>query len=228
MSKHTISIFEKIYNNLPPLVPEEIKQEMSHALEHFQNDFSVTLEEIDDTMIIFGKKIWPYWKAFNEFLDMYEGKFGEKFLLGRIPRELKFRYKEFKEHGGIYKDVYSGSPATFFSIEERQMLSSSLVEVDSDIRQQVMQAVLSVERKKYEELILNFQIILDDIEKRLDSLRLMADDEQEHPQLAGEIREQVKAFEYGLCLLGPHVQHEDVKNAELYFQERKIYKNLHR
>lgn len=228
MSKHTISIFEHIYKNLPPLVPEQIKQEMQHALGHFQNDLTVTIDEIDETIIVFGKQVWAYWKAFQEMYDTYEGKLGEKFLIGRLSRSLKTRYKQFKEHGGTYFDVYSGAPLSFFAVEERQDLMATLVEVDEDIKRHTWQAVLSSDRQRYENLIVNFQTILDDIEKRLDSLRIVADNEQEHPQLADEIRAQIKGFEYGLCLLGPSTKHEDVINAELYFEERKLYKKLHR
>lgn len=227
MSKHTTAIFERIYKNLPPLVPEEVKKEMQHALEHFQTDFTVTLDEIDDTIIIFGKQIWAYWKAFQEILDMHEGKLGDDFLLGKLPHELKSRYKQFKEHGGTYFDIYSGSPAAFFTPEERQELTICLIEVDKELRKYTTQAVLTTDRKKYEDLIIDFQTIMDDIEKRLNSLRLVADDEQEHPQLAEEIRSQIKGFEYGLCLLGPHTKHEDVLNAELFFQERRLYKKIH-
>ncbi len=228
MSKYTITIFQQIYNQLPPLVPEQIKEEMKHVLEHLQNDLTVTIDDVDETMIVFGKQIWAYWKAFQELLDLHEGELGEKFFLGHLPRELKARYKQFKEHGGTYFDVYSGSPRSFFTMEEWQTLTGVLVEVDNDIRNYTRQAVLSTEKNKYEELIINFQTILDDIEKRLISLRQIADDEQEHPQLADEIREQVRAFEFGLCLLGPHTKHEDVINAESFFQERKAYKKLHR
>jgi hypothetical protein len=116
----------------------------------------------------------------------------------------------------------------FFSPEERQVLAEALVQVDLDVRSHTIQAILSTERKKYEDLIINFQTMLDDIEKRLNSLRQVADDEQEHPQLADEIRAQVRAFEFGLCLLGPNTKHEDVMNAEVFFQQRKIHKQLHR
>lgn len=228
MSKHTIAIFEKIYNNLPPLVPDEIKQEMEHALDHLRNDFDLSMEEVEDTMIVFGKKVWPYWKAFGEFLDAFEGKLGEKFLLGRVSMPLKTKYKQFKEHGGDYFAVYSGDPSSFFTAEERQALSIALVEVDQDVRNHAVQSVLSSDRRKYEDLVVDFQNILDDILKRLESLRMVADDEQEHPQLAEEMRAQIRSFEFGLCLLGPHTKSEDVCNAKNYFAERKRHKVLHR
>jgi len=219
--KHTINIFERMYNNLPPLVPKEIKLEIKHALEHLHNDYTVSIEDVEEIVIVLGKKVWPYWKAFDELFSMTQGKLGEKFLLGKFTPGLKKRYNEFKEHGANYHDLRLGGPMGFFELEERQKISADFVDVDSDIRKHVIQEVLTTERRKYENLIISFQEILDDIEKRLDTLRLMAEDEEEHPNLADEIREQVKAFEFGLCLLGPNTKYEEVCESKEYFLERK-------
>ena len=54
----------------------------------------------------------------------------------------------------------------------------------------------------------------------------MADDEQEHPELAAEIRSQIRAFEYGLCLLGPAHHYEAVCQAEEHFIGRKEEKKM--
>ena len=64
------------------------------------------------------------------------------------------------------------------------------------------------------------------MENRLNALRLMADMEGEHPELAAEIRDQIRAFEQGFALLGPKVRHDAVCNAEGHFQERKLLKKM--
>ncbi|MBI5222671.1 MAG: hypothetical protein HY980_04235 [Candidatus Magasanikbacteria bacterium] len=219
--KHTIDIFERVYQNLPPLVPELVEREMAHALEHLRSDVGVGIDEVESVVISIGKKIWPYWKAFGELCDMCQGRLGEKFLLGRLPPALKQKYAEFKEHGADYHDLRSGAGAVYFTPEERQEIAAALVEVDRDMREHMRQAVLSVDSGKYQNLVIDFQNILDDIEKRLDSLRLVAEDEGEHPELAEEIQDKIKTFEFGLCLLGPRVQHHEVLNVEDHFEERR-------
>lgn len=222
--KHTIEIFEMVNDNLPPLVPKEIEEELEHSLEHLRDDYLVGINEAESMMISLGKKVWPYWKAFFEFYDMEQGRMGEKFLLGKLSPDLKKRFKEFKEHGGSYRDLRSGGAVVFFETEERQIFTEAFVDVDKYIKQHTRQSVLSLERPKYEKLILDFQVTLDDIEKRLDSLRLLAEDEEEHPELAIEIRQRVRDFEYGLCLLGPNSRHEEIINTEDYFKERREFK----
>lgn len=224
--KHTIDIFERIYNNLPPKVPETVREEMAHALEHLHNDYTITTSDVEEMVIALGKKVWPYWKAFEEFFNIYQGKLGEKFLLGKLSPALKNRYLEFKEHGATYHDLRLGGPLNFFDDAERQIMSGEFVEVDKIVRGHVRQLVMSTEQKKYEELVISFQTILDDIEKRLDNLRLVAEDEAEHPQLAEEIRSQVQAFEFGLCLLGPNTRYQEVMNMDDYMIERRATKKF--
>lgn len=222
--QHTLAIFERMHRRMPPLVPEEIIEEFDHVMEHLQSDFNISLEELEETVVVFGKKIWPYWKAFEEVVNMEEGRMGEKFFMGKLSPKLKSRYKEFKEHGGDFRDLYSGEPMRFFESEERNDFCQAFIAVDKDLREHARQAVLSTEKEEYQDLIIEFQEILEDIEKRLDSLRLMADDEQEHPQLAEEVREQIRAFEHGLSLLGPSTKYEEVCNAEDHFNGRKHVK----
>lgn len=227
-TKHTIDIFARMEQNLPPLVPAEVKVEIARALEHLNHDYMVSSTEVDNMVIALGKKVWPYWKAFNEFFARHTGNLGEKFLLGKLSSALKQRYHEYKEHGATYHDLRMGGPLMFFTGEEREILVPFFIEVDQEIRAHAEQAVLTGERRQYEELIVNFQNILDDIEKRLVSLRQVAEDEEEHPGLAEEIRGQVKAFEFGMCLLGPNTQAHEVLNADDYFVERKQDKKINR
>jgi len=61
-----------------------------------------------------------------------------------------------------------------------------------------------------------------EIEDHLDGLRKMADEEQEHPRLAEEMREQIRGFEYGLCLLGPEQGIESISEAPEYYNGRRL------
>lgn len=224
--QHTLTIFQRLYDELPPLVPESIVSDMRQALEQLEHNVNLTLPEIEEIMIAFGKKVWPYRRAFEETLDVYEGKLGEKFLIGRLSRPLKQRYQEFLGYGGSFRELHGAVPITFFTPEERGEFCGVLVEVRNDLRKYASQAVLTNDRGRYEDRVLEFQTILDDIEKRLETLRLMADNEQEHPELASEIRAEVKSFEYGLCLLGPRHSYAAVCNAEDHFVGRKQEKKF--
>ncbi|MBT3419109.1 MAG: hypothetical protein HOC34_01755 [Candidatus Magasanikbacteria bacterium] len=227
--QHTLTIFEKICMKLPPLVPADVQKDMAQALEQMQDNLHLSIDELEDTIIVFGKAIWPYRKAFHEFLGVAEGRMGEKFLLGKVTRNTKRVYNNFIEEGGSFRDLHAGKKSiSFFSPEERGELCQALIDVEDDIEVHTKQEVLSTNRRAYEERIIEFQLILDDMEKRLDTLRTMADNEQEHPELASEIRAQIRGFEYGLCALGPHPEEHAVCGAEDHFKGRKQEKTAHR
>ena len=44
-TKHTIDIFKHMANDLPPLA-DIIKKEVTHALEHLENDYTIGLEKL--------------------------------------------------------------------------------------------------------------------------------------------------------------------------------------
>lgn len=224
--KHTLNVFSHLIKKMPPLVAKNIKEDCRQAYEQMYHNHDLDLAELEKTIIVFGKKLWSYRRAFEEFFNIYESKFGEKFLIGKLPPAAKKKYKEFKEYGGTFRDLHSGNPALFFAPSERVEICRSLMAVNEDIIKYTAQAVLTADRVKYEKRVVEFEIILDNIEKRLDALRLMADDEQAHPELAAEIRSQVLSFEYGLCLLGPPHHYEAICQAEEHFVGRKKEKVL--
>ena len=219
--RHTLAIFERMSGNMPPLVPTQIAADMQTALTQMRHNMDLSLEEVEDTMIVFGKHLWPYTRAFNEFVEVEEGKLGEKFLLGKLSPRMKKRLREFFAYGGTFRDLHRGHPAVFFMPEERQELCVALVDVGQEVLAHTRQLVVSSERPAYEQRVVEFETILDDMERRLDTLRQMADNEQEHPELASEIREQIRAFEYGMCLLAPPVSYDAVCNAQEHFEGRK-------
>ena len=219
---HTVSIFERLYANLPPLVPQAVVEDMGRALEQVKADQELSTEELEDVMIAFGKKVWPYIQAFEEFYQVYESQLGEKLLRQRSSPALQRSYQLFKEMGGTWRDLYAGSMAHVFGHEERTELGQVLVDIKCDIRAFAFQAVTATDRAAYETRIREFARIADDISERLTALEGLAADEQEHPSLAAEIRAQIRAFEYGLAFLGPKVDYQAVCSAPEHFQGRRL------
>lgn len=219
--RHTYRIFKQMVDDLPPLVPADIVDDIQRALEHAQDNARLTEEDVEQMVIVFGKKTWAYRQAYQELLEGYEGRLGETFLIGKLSIPLKKRYQEFIDHGGSFRDLHDGAFVHFFTVDERASLCEALIDIKQEIDRHARQAVLSVDRRKYEDRIVEFQLVLDNIEKRLETLRVMADDEEEHPFLADEIRSQIRGFEFGLSLLGPRIDYEAVCEAPGHFEGRK-------
>ncbi len=217
----TIALFRHLYKNIPPLFPKEMSEKMAHALSHLEKDQTVTLDEIEDTMIAFGYEVWPWNQAYKEFVAAAETQIGEHSLLPRLSLPLQKKYHDFKSFGGSLRDLHSGRPADYFSPEDRVELCEALVEMQIDLRQYAKQEVCGVSKQKYLKRVAEFTTLLQDIKKNLDSMRQLAGKEQDHPTLADEIRARVRGFEHGLCLLGPELEYHAVCNSLEFFHGRK-------
>lgn len=224
--QHTQIIFDHLLDDAPPGVPKDIRDDIEKAREQVKNNVALTLEELEDTMVYVGKMLWPYREAFQEIYRIYEGQLGEQYLVRKFSLPMKKKYDVFKENGGTFRDLHSGSNVAFFTSEERVKLCEDLIEVESDIRAHTVQAVLSSDAKRYAKRVKEFQHIYEDMETRLDALRVMAEREGEHPELAAEIRDQIRAFEHGFALLGPKTRHDAVCNAAEHFEGRKILRKM--
>jgi hypothetical protein len=224
--QHTQVIFEHLCSDIPPSVPKEIREDIAQAREQVRSNVALTLVELEDTMTYIGKLLWPYREAFQEFFRVYEGDLGEQYLLRKFTPEMKRKYQTFKENGGTFRDLHAGTNVSFFTPDERVKVCEALIGVEEEIRAYAVQAILSTDERRYEKRVEEFKKILEDMENRLNALRTMADMEGEHPELAAEIREQIRGFEQGFALLGPKVRHDAVCNAEGHFQERKLVKKL--
>ncbi len=224
--QHTQVIFEHLCAELPPGLPRELREEINQAKEQVKNNVALTLSELEDTMVYVGKKLWPYREAFQEFYRIYEGSLGEAYLLRKFSLPLKKKYEGFKALGGNFRDLHSGTNVNFFTPEDRTQICEALIAVEEEIRAYTVQSVLSGDERRYAKRIEEFSKIQSDIELRLSGLREMADMEGEHPELAAEIRDQIRAFEQGFALLGPSVRHDAVCNAEEHFVGRKAIKKI--
>lgn len=83
LKKHTITIFQHVYNNLPPLVPQDIRQEMEEKLRVAAADGKITVDELEEIMISSAKKVWPFIKAFEDVYSLYESKLADRILKQR-------------------------------------------------------------------------------------------------------------------------------------------------
>ena len=218
---HTIKIFEHLYNFIKSVLPQELDQEVDQVLQQLNGDYNLTLETIEETVIVYGQKIWPYRKAYSELLSEYQGKLGEQFLLAKLSATLKKKYAHYKQEGGSFRQLHSGSDISIFTPKERQKIGEILIAVHSDIQQHVTQAVHGTQEKLFIKKVKEFQHVLVDIEDRLNLMRQMANDEQDHPRLAAEIRDHVKTFELGLSAIGPESSFDDLINTHDHFVGRK-------
>jgi hypothetical protein len=220
-TQHTVEIFRHLYEFVSDVLPSELRAEMKHAFDHVENDQELTRYDIEKTMIIFGKKVWPYRKALQEMIELHEREMGNQFFRSALSRSMQKRFEEFLQHGGTLQDIHSGAPAHFFTSEERVELNHALVDMHTHLKKYVLQHMKGLGKKEFEKRILEFTGILAELDTELDHIREMADEAQEHPLLAREMREHVRGFEHGLVFLGPEYTYDEIFRAKEHFVGRK-------
>lgn len=219
----TLQIFHRLYDNLPPLFPAQIKEHMQGSLLRLERDQDATAEDIEDSMIMFGYALWPFNQAYRKFLVSTEERLGEHFLLPKLSLALQAKYEKFKCCGGAMRDLHSGNAAHFFNAEERVELCRGLIETGIELQNYTRRSVIGEDRSDYLEEVEEFKKLLHEISDILSILRALArKEEYEYPALAREILARVRAFEFGLCLLGPELKHEAVCESLDFFRGRKL------
>jgi hypothetical protein len=220
-TQHTIAIFRHLYEFVRGALPADLQAEMEHALDHVERDTELTREDIEHTMIVFGKKVWPYRKALQEMVEHTEGTMGDQLFRSSLSRSMQKRFQEFLDHGGSLRDIHSGGAVHFFSSEERVELNHALVDMHEHLRAFTVQRIRGIGARDFDTRVSDFARILAELEQELDHIRTMADNTQEHPLVAREMREHVRGFEEGLCFLGVEYTPEEVYNAQEHFHGRK-------
>ncbi|MBI2037414.1 MAG: hypothetical protein HYT15_00570 [Candidatus Magasanikbacteria bacterium] len=218
----TIQLFNHLYKNLPPLVPESVVLGMQQALENLENNSNISLEEIEDIMIQFGYQVWAWNQAYKYFLTAATEQFGDHFLLPRLSDELRNRYLSFQTYGGTLQDLHSGRPASFFTSEQRAELCERLVEMRQHVKEYVNRDVVGVNQNSYLAKVEEYKDLLEKIKFNLESLRNFVEKEEDGSTLVSEINAKIKDFEHSLCLLGSEMDYEAVCQAQDFFVGRKV------
>lgn len=220
--RHTLVIYETILNRLPPLVPQNVKQSLEVELDRLFRTEDVSLEEVEQSMIGYGKILWPYMKAFEEMVNLHENKMGHKFLMQKATPNVRKKYALICELGGGYHTVCHGVSLEHFDHNEKQELARLLVELKQEVRRYAMQAVLTHDRKTYEEKIEYYGKMVEEINAVIKSLKNFANVHAEnHGNLARDVESKIKAIEQSLAFLGPRIDMEEIRNMPEYYQGRR-------
>lgn len=225
---HTLSIFEQTVRSLPPLLPKELLEELVLSLEGVRENTNIEIDELEDLMADWGKRLWPQNQAFANFYKIHEDEFGHKLLLQRLSPVLRDRCENFFEMGGSFKDVYRGAAAHHFDLGEREELLPVLVELKFELEKLARHAVVHNHRQEYLEKVVYFSELLANMEKHLGNLNVLREKEiQEESRLADDIEHFIKGVKHGFAKLGPAVDYEHVSGAYDYFVGRKKERSVY-
>ena len=226
--QHTLSIYRAIANRIPPLVPAAILEDLKTEIDRFSRADDPSLNDLEQSMAIHGMKLWPYTKAFEEIVSSHEKLMVDKIFVQKASLPLRKKYLLVRELGGDFQSVYRGTIHGHFDHDERRELNELLIDLKHDIRRYAMQAVLTHDRKTYEEKIEYYGRMIEEVNAVIVSLREFAKNHHgEHHDLAHEVENNIRAIEHGISLLGPEIDIEVIRKMPEHYQGRKEEKKMH-
>ncbi len=225
--KHILTIYQHLYDRVPPLVSEELRNALNQEITRLKNKEDVTSEEIEASMVSYGKQLWPYIKAFEEMVMLHESRMADKLFHQKASSTLRKKYALVCKLGSGFVPVCYGVSADHFDHDERRELNEVLVDLKKDIRRYAMQAVMTHDRKTYEQKIGYYGNLVEEINATIMALNAFADEQAEvHDDLAQDAESKVRAIEQSLAFIGPTLNIQEIRQAPEYYQgkreERKI------
>lgn len=218
--QYTLSIFERMHDYLPPLVPADIVALFEQNFNDAQTRHEIKLEELEDIMSHIGKQVWPYMRAFEHIYQHHAEKMGEQILHQRASHPLRQKLHMFKEMGGTFDDVYHGRAAEMLDHDERTELMRLLVELKYDIRKHATQAVFSQDRNQYEEMVEKYGKMVEEINTVLDDVKKFVA-ELDHDGLKQDMYSHLRSCDHGFAMLGPRMGDDAIRNIQSHYEGRR-------
>ncbi|OIO20302.1 MAG: hypothetical protein AUJ23_00545 [Candidatus Magasanikbacteria bacterium CG1_02_32_51] len=225
--QHTLNIFKQVYRNLPPLVDIKVREQMRDKIEEVVENSQLTLRELEDFMIFYGKKIWPFVQAFEDIYHLYHEKLSEKIFLQKASKKITKKYILMKETGVKFVDLFSGAVHHFFDYEDKMELSELLISLKKDIRQHAIQAVMTHEKENYEMKINKYGQMVKDINLVIEDLHKFANEEKDR-DFVDDILDKTRTIEYSLAFLGPKISYGEIMDLPEYYLGKKEEKKMRR
>jgi Rad3-related DNA helicase len=219
---HTLKIYQRLYDRMPPFVPEQVYLDIEKELKNFFARQDATVSEVENSMMKYGEKIWPYVKAFEEMVKVHEHVLADKIFHQKASPRLRKKYALVCKLGHGFEPVCYGIALEHFDHDEKQELNELLVELKRDVRRYAMQAVLTHDKVTYQEKIDRYGKVVEEINVVLHSLSDFSNRERgDHGDLVHDMEGKIRAIQQSFAFLGPAIDIEEIRRMPEYYKGRK-------
>ncbi|MBI4449742.1 hypothetical protein HY634_01670 [Candidatus Uhrbacteria bacterium] len=218
-----MALLKALTEDQPPLAPEPALRSVREAYDRFLRQPPAYANEIEDTIVAYGRVLWPYRKAFDAMVRADLVRNEEQHFVSALSAGLRERFREWRHDGGSLLDLLDQHRVSSrFSATERGALCEALITARHRAEDAVRAAVIA-DGAEYQRLIREFQALQHEIEQHIASLRRLAERAADHPDVFQEIIETIRTFERGLAHLAREPEARDVCAAIEAYRERHAY-----
>ncbi len=215
--KFTLNLLKNLIDSSPATFQRQRKNEMLEIYEQLLGDLTISNEDIESNIVLFGEEIWPYREAYEELYDEYGRDKEEKMLESSLPDYLKDKYKKFiSEKGNIERirgqavslDIY------FTSLEQDELVKAELT-VHDKIHGELGKLIVGEKQSEYFASLEKWKKKQEEIKEALKKLKAFA---ERSAKWRAEILDKVKVFEQGFGYLERPVTLMDVMGEIEYYE----------
>jgi len=206
----TLNLFLQMIERAPGIFPSDRKEEMKKKYKEYLNNKKIPCEKVEETVIAFGREIWPYRKAWQEMYEKYGRPKEAEYFEKNLPKELHEKYFSCKVKGGghcLREYRMCGLMETCFSPDEKFFLDETVIATLNKTRQEVDQLVLGEKRNEYQKLLEKWQAIQKEMEAGISQLKKMA---ETNLKWRAEILNKVKTIEHGWSIIEQDINLKDI------------------
>lgn len=212
----TINLLKNLILTAPITFPKARKAEMLAKADQYLSDFEVAIGTVAETMINFGKEIWPYRESYQKLYEQYGRKPEEERLAAFLSGGLKEKYQKFLADRGNIEKIKVGSPSleSYFSPDEQAAVVEAELKAHDEAHGQIEKMILTDKQEEYQTWLEQYKNEEHQITERLMELKKIA---ERAPVFADEIAEKIKTFEEGFGFLDHPVGMADVQSEIDYY-----------
>lgn len=214
---YTLAILKHILNKTEhTLFPEARLEEMKKEYTQMTADAAVTQTQIEDTLIRFGKEIWPYQEGLEELYRRHGRVLEEQRVKEKLNPLLQTKYAQFLAAGGSLADFRQGAATeTYFTPEEKFALGQAVLEAHATTLQEIASSCRADKQHECAEVIADHQQKLARMEKKIEALRALATSSE---KWRSEIEDKIHTFEEAFGYLERTFHESDLDGAIDYYQ----------
>lgn len=225
---HTMAILRAVMEDPPPLAPSETMSALVVAHEQFMKTPAAHVEEIERVLTVYGKRLWPYRKAYEVLIRKQLSAVDQTAFTVRLPEGFRVAFAGYVERGGTLADLHDVDQLDeHLAIADRSALCAALLGARAAAERDV-RAAIAEDSAEYRRLITEFLAIQREIEQHLAALRHLAERTSEHREVRREILEAVRLIEHGFAWLSRDPELSEVCAVAGHLVERHEYRRRER
>jgi len=213
--QYTLDLLRSVIHQMPAAFPQDRHAEMDAKLNELEANTSATQEEIEATIITFGKEIWPYMEAYEQFYRGYGEAREREAMRAKLSEPARAAFDKFVNDGGKVEDVRGGAKfEELLAPDIRAEVVRAELDSHDAVHEEIEKIIADQSAGEFAGYVEEHRKKLAAIEQKIGELRALS---TRMEKWAPEILDKAKTFELGFGYVERAPTLEDVTREFQYY-----------